>query len=797
MERANLEAYIFSVKNGPGFTSTLNFSRLVSSFPIDTMLFRILFLILAILHAGTDAQEKSQWRERLPRTLQADFPYTKAAIRQNFPKNSVANKGMAIIAGHEAFMCFDTDLLRWSAGWTGNYLTEDGVSFKGNHGASPRVAGDQKFGSSALAGWADAKGSFAETRDEPFGPLPKTQAKWRGCYVADDDVVLSYTVGKTQILEQPGSIERDGQTIFIRHIRHDGLAAELATLVCEVEKAEGGVENGVAILVSGDRVTQVGLVDAPKGAMLEVQDNKRIVVRLPKGTKAGSFQIRIWSGSKSNHAKFTAMLKIPAKAQFRKTGKNRWPQPVITQGVMNVSKTPDGAYVTDVITSPEQNPWNRRVRFGGLDFFSDGNRAALSTWDGDVWIVEGLKNKDFKDLKWTRFASGGFETLGLKIVEDVIYTSGRDGMTRYHDLNNDGAADYYESFNNEITSSQGFHEFVFDLHTDKAGNFYTIKAGPVRGGGRGFGGGGGNGHVSAHAGALVKIDKYGEKLTVVATGFRAPNGMGVGPDGQLTSGDNEGTWVPRCPINWIKHGGFYGVENLAHKDPLPTHHKPLCWLDKGWDNSGGGQVWVTSKSWGPFNGELLHTSYGRSSLYLVLKEEVAGQMQGGVVKFPLRFTSSAMRPRFNPHDGHLYVAGLKGWQSNAGRITGLDRVRYTGAKVYTVNGLMVNKSGIHLTFTQKLDPKLAADPGSYAISRWNYKRTSAYGSPTFKVSQPDQRGNENVNVTGATLSADGKTVTLNVEDLRPCDQQLIKFNVDAADGTNIRTEVMHTIHVVQ
>ena len=326
------------------------------------------------------------------------------------------------------------------------------------------------------------------------------------------------------------------------------------------------------------------------------------------------------------------------------------------RGVMNSSKTPDGAYATDVITAPERNPWNRRVRFGGLDFFSDGNRAALSTWDGDVWIVEGLKNENFKDLKWTRFASGGFETLGLKIVDDVIYTSGRDEMTRYHDLNNDGAADHYESFNNDITSSQGFHEFVFDLHTDKAGIFYTIKAGPVRGGGRGFGGGGGNGHVSAHAGALLKIDKYGEKLTVVATGFRAPNGMGVGPDGQLTSGDNEGTWVPRCPINWVKPGGFYGVEDLAHKKPLPSHHKPLCWLDKGWDNSGGGQEWVTSKRWGPFHGELLHTSYGRSSLYLVLKEEVAGQMQGGVVKFPLRFTSSAMRPRFNPHDCLLYTS---------------------------------------------------------------------------------------------------------------------------------------------
>ena len=761
------------------------------------MITRFVLLMSAVIIAGAQAQDQPEWQKKLPRTLQADFPYTKAAIRQSFPKDAVANKGMAIIVGREAFMCFDTDLLRWSAGWTGNYLTEDGVSFRGNHGASPRVAGDQKFGSSALAGWADAKGRLADPRKEPFGPLPKAQAKWRGCYVADGKVVLSYTVGKIQIQEEPGSIEKDGQTIFIRHIKHDELSTELIALVCEVEQAKGGVENGIAILVSGDRVTQVALINAPKGAMLEVQDNKRIVARLPKDTEAGSFQIRIWSGLKADHDKFVTMLKVSAKAEFRKKGRNRWPQPIVKQGVMNASKTPDGAYVTDVIASPERNPWNRRVRFGGLDFFSDGNRAALSTWDGDIWILEGLKNKDFKDIKWTRFASGGFETLGLKIVDDVIYTSGRDEITRYHDLNNDGGADYYESFNNEITSSRGFHEFVFDLHTDKAGNFYTIKAGPVRGGGRGFGGGGGNGHVSAHAGALLKVDKYGENLTVVATGFRAPNGMGVGPEGQLTSGDNEGTWVPRCPINWIKPGGFYGVESLAHKNPTPKFHKPLCWLDKGWDNSGGGQEWVTSKSWGPFKGELLHTSYGRSSLYLVLKEQIEGQMQGGVVKFPLRFTSSAMRPRFNPHDGHLYIAGLKGWQSNAGRITGLDRVRYTGSKVYMAQGLKVNKAGIHLSFTEKLDAKTAADPQNYAVNRWNYKRTSAYGSPIFKVSQPDQLGKEGVIVRSAKLSQDGRTVTLVLEDLRPCDQQLIKFNIAAADGTNIRAEVMHTIHIVK
>jgi hypothetical protein len=761
------------------------------------MIARIILSLTVAFSVGVRAQEKADWQQKLSRHLQADFPYTKAAVRTQFPKNNVANKGMAIIVGREAFMCFDTDLLRWAAGWTGDYITEDGVSFKGNHGASPRIAGDQKFGTPPIAGWADAKGSFADSRPEPFGPLPRKHVQWRGNYVANDQVVLSYMVHGVGILEQPGSIEKDGQTVFVRSIQFEDISADLVALVCEVENAKGGMEDGVAILVAGDQVTQVALMNAPGGSVLEVQENKRVVAKLAKGTKSGTLQIHIWRGAKADLVQFAILAKASAQAEFRKEGKNRWPDPVVTQGVMNASKTPDGAYVTDVITSPEKNPWNRRVRFGGLDFFSDGNRAALSTWDGDVWVVSGLKNENLKDLKWTRFASGGFETLGLKIVDDVIYTSGRDQITRYHDLNNDGEADYYESFNNEITSSQGFHEFVFDLHTDKEGNFYTIKAGPVRGGGRGFGGGGGNGHISAHAGSLMKIDKNGKNLTVVATGFRAPNGMGVGPNGQLTSGDNEGSWVPRCPINWIRDGGFYGVETLAHKKPVPKHDKPLCWLDKGWDNSGGGQVWVTSDKWGPFQGELLHTSYGRSSIYLVLKEEVNGQMQGGVVKLPLRFTSSAMRPRFNPSDGHLYVAGLKGWQSNAARITGLDRIRYTGKKVYTVRGLKVNKAGVHLTFTQPLDAKSASDSENYAITRWNYQRTQNYGSPTFKVSNPKERGNEGVKITGATLSADRKTVTLSVVDLQPCDQQLIRFNIEAADGTRIRTEVMHTIHVLK
>ena len=56
---------------------------------------------------------------------------------------------------------------------------------------------------------------------------------------------------------------------------------------------------------------------------------------------------------------------------------------------------------------------------------------------------------------------------------------------------------------------------------------------------------------------------------------------------------------------------------------------------------------------------MLHFSYGQSAIYVVLKEKKGALMQGGVVKIPVRPTSSAMRGKFNRQDGQLYVAGLK------------------------------------------------------------------------------------------------------------------------------------------
>jgi hypothetical protein len=768
-----------------------------------------LVLIAAFLPATLPAAERKTDKSERPvrkrkvwapqGDLDQDFPFTKACITAPFPgpKND-AYKGIAIHLGNNTHVCFDPDLLRMAFGWTGNFLNLTGVAYDSAHGSHPSIAGDQKFGAHMIPGIANALADFKDTRSEPFGPISKDLGHWEGLYLQGDDVILSYTVMGNKVLEMPASIKKDDQIAFARDIKlAEKVKEPFCILIADVDGGSGKLDKGAAVFEQGGNAQmRVALVDAPKSITLEIQNHTRLVLRVGKGTPANTFRVTLWQGPQADAEKAAPLFaEKPTLIEPRQCGPARWPETVTTKGVLNFDKTPDSAYVVDQLTPPVENPWKRRVRPGGFDFFSDGKRAAMCTWDGDIWIVSGI-DSTLDSLVWKRFASGGYENLGLKIVNDVIYTSGRDQITRYHDFDGDGECDFYENFNSDVTSSDGFHEFVFDLQADSHGNFYFGKAGPVRGGGRGFGGDN-FGTISAHCGTVLKVSPDGKNLEVFATGFRAPNGMGMSPDDQVSTGDNEGTWVPACPINMVEQGGFYGVETLAHRKEIPEFKPPLCWMShQDIDNSGGGQVWVTSDKWGPLQNQMLHMSYGKSSLYLVMKEKLFGQWQGGVVRFPLKFTSSTMRARFNAIDGQLYICGLQGWQTTAAKIAGFDRVRYTGKPVYSVCDLQVRKGEVRLTFTQPLDKAYATDAQNYSLKRWNYHRAEDYGSPEFSVADPKKQGRDDVEVTSAYLSPDGKTVRLEIADLKPVMEQSIQFDLKAKDGTPIKQYLQHTINLI-
>lgn len=700
-----------------------------------------------VLFHAKDAEkiewDRTAWEQRAAAPPMQAVPLTKPGRYAGIDFGPFLSRTLGPVAappalsGHllriapDATVCFDSQLLRVAAAWTGPFLTfpteKDGVA------GLPGIAGTPRFTNPVVPGWGDAK----DPRPLPYGPLPRPRGHWRGLYVHGKKAVLSYSVGDADVLELHGF--ENGS--FTRTIRVADVTAPLSVLI-------GPRDAGV-----------IG-----EGAALRERDGQSVL----DISRSGTFKVSIPKADVAPAEDLDALTK---------GGPARWTEPVVTKGTLG--KEP-GAYQVDTLTLPYENPWDSYLRLVALDFLPDG-RAVIATLDGDVWIVSGIGDT-LEKLTWKRFAAGLYQPLGLRVVDGTIYALGRDQITRLRDLNGDGEADFYENFNNDCMLGPSYGEYAMDLQVDPLGNFYYTKAGTM-----------GYGSATPHNGCVLKVSKDGAKLEVVAIGFRAPMGLCVGPDGGITATDQQGNYMGSSPIVRVRKGGFYGFILDHHPETKKMAREPaLCWLPMDMDNSPGGQTWVTGDRWGPLKGRLLHTSYGQSRLLLVLMDE--DRAQAGVVRFPLNFASGIMRAQFSPADGQLYVAGLRGWQTTGVKDGCLQRVRYTGKPVRMPVSFHVRKTGIDLTFSDALDRDSAGDPDSYTATGFNVVSTPDYGSPEFNVTDPKKRGREKLEISKAGVSEDGKTVSLEIPGFRPMTNLVVKFALRAADGAKMQDEVALTIN---
>ena len=533
-------------------------------------------------------------------------------------------------------------------------------------------------------------------------------------------------------------------------------------------------------------VTAATAVGMPDGATWKVDDGN-LRLHIPAAATPARFKVAVWNGIATDFDRFkTAVANSPAAASLQpmtKGGPSRFQQTLTTVG--KVAQEADKAYVIDELVPPTKNPWQSWLRFGGFDFFDDPTKAAICTWNGDVWIVSGI-NDTLNQLTWKRIATGMFQPLGLKIVDGDIYVCCRDQITILRDLNGDGEADFYENFNNDHQVTEHFHEFAMDLQSDANGDFYYAKSARHA-----------LDSVVPHHGTLIKVAKDGRSSEIVCNGFRAANGVGIGPNGELSTSDQEGHWTPANRINLVRKDGFYGNMYSFHRGERPTgYDPPVVWLPKNVDRSPAESLWVTSNKWGPLSGNLISTSYGTGQVFLIPYEQAGEVYQGGAIRFPLDFPTGTMRARFHPTDGQLYICGLFGWSSNKTRPGGFYRVRYTGKPAHMPVDYHVAKNGIKLTFSEPLDKTSAKDPGNYGLQQWNYRWTKNYGSKHWKVSDPNQQGADSVPVRSVSVLPDGKSVFLEIEDLQTVMQMQISWSLKDAKGNRFSNEMHATINVL-
>jgi putative heme-binding domain-containing protein len=455
-------------------------------------------------------------------------------------------------------------------------------------------------------------------------------------------------------------------------------------------------------------------------------------------------------------------------APLTRGGPAQWPQVIETKGTLGKRQP----YAIDSITPPFKNPWNALLFFGGHDFLPDGT-AFLCTMQGDVWRVEGLDDK-LEQVRWRRIASGLHHALGLVVADKGVYVLGRDQITRLVDLNGDGETDFYECFSNAYAASPAGHDFICGLERDAAGHFYT-----------------GSGNQG-----LLRISPDGQKLEVVATGFRNPDGLCLLPDGTITVPCSEGEWTPASMICAVRPAKkfegkatppFFGYGGPRQNQPPEL---PLVYLPRGLDNSSGGQVVVPDARWGPLKGQTLHFSYGAGTHFLLLRDEVAGQVQGAVVPLAGEFLSGVHRGRFNPKDGQLYTSGMGGWGTYTVADGSFERVRYTGGRVQLPAAFHVHQNGVLVKFTEPVARETAPRASNHFAQCWNYRYSSGYGSPEFSARHPGTKGHDPLTIVAAHVLSGERSIFLEIPDLQPVNQLHLQMRV----GPGTAIDIVATVH---
>lgn len=572
----------------------------------------------------------------------------------------------------------------------------------------------------------------------------------------------SYTIGDAAVLDAPEAVDYGPHAIFIRTLNI------------------GKSSRGMKLRLAPD--SDVVLTRVSVDALKPVSENGFQVLAIP--ASATPVNLRIAMSKGLDTASIDAFLKnaqLPLDLSTLTHGSAaRWPQLVTTQGIQG---NDDGPFATDLITHPESalNPWQSWMRLTGFDFFADGARAAVCTWMGEVWMVDGVAKQPLGELKWRRIATGLFQPLGLKIVNETIYVTCRDQIAKLHDLNQDGEIDFIECFNNDQQVTEHFHEFAMGLQSDAQGNFYYAKSArhalPA---------------IVQQHGTLLRVSADGLRTDILASGFRAANGVCLNPDGTFFVTDQEGNWTPKNRINLVQGKGpqeFFG-NMLGYHDVTDQSDsamvQPVCWITNAFDRSPSELVWVPRDAkWGALNGSLLNLSYGYGKIYTVLYEEAHGKHQGGMAALPMpQFPTGVMRGRFNPRDGQLYGCGMFAWAGNQSQPGGFYRVRATGKPALQPIGLHFEKGVICVSFSDSLDAS-SAQASRYTVKAWSLKRTANYGS--------EHIGEHPLAVEKAELN-DAKSVRLTVPKLHTTMSIEVVCKLKQANGTETERVIHGTIH---
>ena len=366
----------------------------------------------------------------------------------------------------------------------------------------------------------------------------------------------------------------------------------------------------------------------------------------------------------------------------------------------------------------------------------------LCTMQGDVWRVEGLDDDARRTSAGGDIASGLHQALGLVVAEGKVHVLGRDQITRLHDLNGDGEADFYECVSNAYETSPAGHDFISGLQRDASGRFYT---------------------ASGKQG-LLRISADGRPVEVA--GDRLPQPRRPGPRARRHA---------HGPV--LRGGMDARVDDLRGPARRPlrlpraaaTASRPTCrWsiCRAGWTTPAAARSPCPTTAAGRSRARCSTSPSARARYFLLLREKVDGQPQGAAVP-------AARRVPLGRAPGPIQPQGRPALRLGDGRLGHLHR-RSTAASSASATPASRCSSRSHSTPTRtacscgspgRSTARSPSDPKRHFAQAWNYRYSAAYGSPELSPRHPGQPGHDALAIRSAHVLADGRTLFLEIPEL--------------------------------
>lgn len=618
----------------------------------------------------------------------------------------------------------------------------------------------------------------AYPHDAGRGPLPARFARFMGIELVGGSAVLHYRSGGVSIHEWFDSHNSDGAQSVSRHITVEPSTTELTFNLGKPPEREWSLTNeamaSAAETAPSSRIIEVRS-NSPAFVLSLLEGGELIATLRPSKVRQN---VTLAISTRTGDTVLAPMPPTPESPPPSRSGK-RWPQ--FATSSVELSALNQSGLVLDRIATPDDNPWRRRVRAADLTFVTT-DRAAVVTFDGDVWLVEGLADENLSRVVWRRFASGLQEPLSIVKVGDVLQVATKNGVVRLHDRDGDGEADWYENFSDQYIQSQTTRSFPLDMALGRDGSTYVTQGGIVDRSGLKSGGEG-----TPHSGSFVKISADGAEAEVFASAAREPF-LTVHPETDIiTATDQQGHYVPSSVVYLVRKGDNFGFPVAQPAKLTP----PLVWIPHELDISSSSQVWVHGAGMGKWNGKLLHLSYGNGRLFIITPDLGAPIPQGTAIPIDLKTELPLLHGRMHPDGNAVYFAGFSIWGTRTTINWALGRLRTGDTPIRAALGAKSVSQGAIVDFGAEIAPE-SLTPDRVQIRAWNYKRSSDYGSGRYALDGTP--GTTPLNAAQLVRSHNGASVFVHIPDLPVAMQIEIRYDLRAVDGSPVRGTVYLTVH---